>query len=1048
MKTRDDTSPTALRSTAPATPPADPQFVAGDLVANRYRIVRFIARGGMGEVYEVEDLTLGDRIALKTIVPDRASRVATIERFKRETQLARKITHRNVCRTFDVAFHLRGDENDEAVAFLTMELVAGETLAERIRRQGPLPPAETLPLARQIAAALDAAHAAGVVHRDLKSHNVLIADDRAVVTDFGLARPAGGGATITHDDQTLLGSPAYMAPEQVEGRALTAAADIYAFGVVLFEMTTGTLPFVADTPLATAAKRLTDRPPRPRDRVSTLDASWDAAILRCLERDPARRFGSAGDAVRALEAPRRWPRWPLAAAALVLLASAAFVVARRHPARDARPSVAIGELRNLGGGDSAWLGVALGEMMGSELASGDAVRIVPADRVARLQTPQQTGARYVLGGTYLAMPEPGGLRVDLALFEAEGGRVLGRVTETGARSELLEIVARAGARLRSTLDVPTPRPADTAMARSSFPRTPAAARAYSEALDRRRHYDLVGARRLLEQATAAEPGFPLSHHVLSEVLWDLDEETRAVAEAQLAQSLAKDLPRQEKLAIDAHLAGLQGNWDEAVRVDRALATFYPDDLEIGLALAGAQIGADHPDDAIKTITTLRRLPGADGRLDLAEAEAADKKHDEKRCLELATRAQQQAMAHGERALAAGAALFLARSLRKQGDFVRGLEAARGARKLLAELGNRGDEAKALMEINFTSSRQGDLASAESAAKEAYTMFDRLGARGDAAWALLNVANAHFLGGRLSEARADYERVVAIDHELGNRRDETSAIINIASVEFRMGELSAAKSHFERALAVVVEVHNVRDEPIVRLSLAELLRAMGDLDGAEAHVAKAKPVAFGIGAGASEVAALQVQGELRIDRDDLAGARSALEEARKICDRDGDRQGAVPVRLALVRLALEEKATDRAAAEARTLADDAHAAGLRDEEIAAYELAAQAAVAMGDPAAAQRAITRATELAGATEDFGVRFGLALARARTDAAAGHLDAARKALSAAIADAQKRAATGLVLDARLALADALRQRSPALAAEARRRGFALIARRAQRK
>jgi tetratricopeptide (TPR) repeat protein len=1047
MKTREDTSPTASRSPDPAAEPRGPQFGAGDLVANRYRILRYLARGGMGEVYEAVDLTLDEPIALKTIVADKASRAATVERFKREIQLARKVTHRNVCRIFDVAFHVRGEERDEALVFLTMELLDGETLGDRIRRAGPLAPVDALSIARQIAAALDAAHHAGIVHRDLKSQNVLLTQDRAVVTDFGLARPAGDGGTITHEDQAMLGSPAYMAPEQVVGRTATGAADLYALGVVLFEMTTGTLPFVAETPLSTAAKRLTDAPPRPRDRAPTLDASWEAAILRCLERDPAKRFASAGEVVQALESPRRRRRWPLAVAALMMAAGGIFFAPRRHASLDARPSVAVGEVRNLGVGDTGWIGTALADMLGSELASGDSVRVVPADRVARAGSPQQSGARYLLTGSYLAMPEPGQMRVDLALAEIQGGRQLVHVSETGGRAELFEIVVRAGARLRKALEVPAPRPADTASARSSFPRDPTAARAYAEALDRWRHYDLVGARTLLEKAIGADPSFPLAHHVLSEVLWALEEETRSIAEAQRAKSLSKELPRQEKLAIEAHLAGLQGNWAEAERVHRALVTFYPDDLEVGLALVRAQTEGLHLDDALATITALRRLPGADARLDLAEAEVVDRKHDEKRTIELATRAQQQAIAGHERSLGANATFFLARALRKQGDVVHSAEVARRARALMAELGDHGFEAKSLMELGFAASRQGDLAQGERSFGEAFAIFDRLGARTDAAWALLNVANQHFAAGKLSQARGEYEQVAALDHDIGNRKEEASAIINIASVQHRTGEFAAARANFERALTMVMDVRSVHDEPVVRLSLAELLRSLGDLGGAEAQVAKARPVAFDSGAGQNEIAALLVEGDLLLDRDHLGAARKALEQARDIGERAGNREDVVPVRLSLIRLLLEEGAPGKAAAEARALADDAHAAGMRDEEISAHEYLARAAIERHDLAAAEEAVARASELASKTEDIGVRYGLALARARVEAAAGRTAAARKGFAGVIADAQQRAAIGLALDSRLAQADALQQPSAALAAEARKRGFALIARRAQR-
>jgi tetratricopeptide (TPR) repeat protein/tRNA A-37 threonylcarbamoyl transferase component Bud32 len=297
--------PPAASGAATAAPrkTGEPSFPAGLLVAGRYRVVSFIAQGGMGEVYEVEDLELRDRVALKTVRPEIAEGALAIERFRREIQLSRKVTHPNVCRIFDVAHHHPPGAATPPIIFLTMELLRGETLAQRLRR-GPLG-GELLPIARQIAQGLDAAHQAGIVHRDLKPGNVLLvprggAPPRAVVTDFGLARLTAGaqpaGLTLTGGDG-LVGTPAYLAPEQLEGGEITPAVDIYAFGIVLYEMVSGTVPFLSDSILATAVKRLKEAPASPRVYVPDLDPRWEQAILRCLERDPAARFASCLDAV-------------------------------------------------------------------------------------------------------------------------------------------------------------------------------------------------------------------------------------------------------------------------------------------------------------------------------------------------------------------------------------------------------------------------------------------------------------------------------------------------------------------------------------------------------------------------------------------------------------------------------------------------------------------------------------------------------------------------------------------------------------------------------
>src|SRR5262245_19069542 len=170
-------------------------FHSNDLLCNRFRVVRFIARGGMGELYEAEDLTLSEHVALKTIRPEVAKDARSTQRFRREVQLARKVTHSNICRIFDLFEHVAipGDPGAPDAAFVTMELLHGETVSQRISRKGTFTPTEALPVVRQMAAALSAAHAAGIVHRDFKSNNVMLMEGsgsqplRVVVTDFGLA---------------------------------------------------------------------------------------------------------------------------------------------------------------------------------------------------------------------------------------------------------------------------------------------------------------------------------------------------------------------------------------------------------------------------------------------------------------------------------------------------------------------------------------------------------------------------------------------------------------------------------------------------------------------------------------------------------------------------------------------------------------------------------------------------------------------------------------------------------------------------------------------
>jgi serine/threonine protein kinase len=290
------------------------RFSEGEILGEKFRILRFVAHGGMGEVYEAEDLELHERVALKTLRPDNSQQSAALARLKREVHLARKVTHPNVCRIFDLYRHKSA--GSEEIVVLSMEFLRGETLAERIKRQGRMGLLEALPLIRQMASALGAAHEAGIVHRDFKPSNVVLVDEptglRAVVTDFGLAFRATAPATehsltdaswsSAHCDEgrQLYGTPAYMAPEQLEGQPASTASDIYSFGLVIFEMVTGVRPFQGGTPISTAAKRLAAPPPSPRKFEPTLTPACESVILRCLEREPTNRFAKAQDVAKAL----------------------------------------------------------------------------------------------------------------------------------------------------------------------------------------------------------------------------------------------------------------------------------------------------------------------------------------------------------------------------------------------------------------------------------------------------------------------------------------------------------------------------------------------------------------------------------------------------------------------------------------------------------------------------------------------------------------------------------------------------------------------------
>jgi serine/threonine-protein kinase len=276
-------------------------FSPGDVVANRYKIKKMLGHGGMGDVYEATDVELRTDIALKTVRG--TSNTARTERFRREIFLARKVTHPNVCRVFDIGRHSR---HGEEILFITMELLRGQSLADKLKSVNKVSTGEALGLIKQIASAIEAAHDAGIVHRDLKPGNVMLvpADDTgkviAKVTDFGVAHAAGDPFEDVSGTGDIVGSPAYMAPEQVEGLEPSPRADIYALGIVMYEMVTGVRPFHGESSLSSAVKRLKVDAEPPSEYLPDISPIWEAAILRCLQREPSARFQHVSEVVNAL----------------------------------------------------------------------------------------------------------------------------------------------------------------------------------------------------------------------------------------------------------------------------------------------------------------------------------------------------------------------------------------------------------------------------------------------------------------------------------------------------------------------------------------------------------------------------------------------------------------------------------------------------------------------------------------------------------------------------------------------------------------------------
>jgi serine/threonine protein kinase len=277
-------SPEAIDSTVLYTFPLL-DLEVGTLFAGRYQVIEELGSGGMGKVYKVMDKEVKEKIAIKVLKPEISFDERIIERFRNELKLARKISHPNVCRMYDLL-------KEKGLYFITMEYVSGEDLKSTIARVGLLSVGKALSIAEQVCKGLSEAHKLGVVHRDLKPHNIII--DRhgdARIMDFGIAHTLmTKGLTETG---VMIGTPEYMSPEQAVGEVTDPRSDIYSLGVILFELLTGTLPFKGDTAVGVALKQKTELPPNPKSLNPQIPDEVNKLILRCLEKDKNNRFQSA-----------------------------------------------------------------------------------------------------------------------------------------------------------------------------------------------------------------------------------------------------------------------------------------------------------------------------------------------------------------------------------------------------------------------------------------------------------------------------------------------------------------------------------------------------------------------------------------------------------------------------------------------------------------------------------------------------------------------------------------------------------------------------------
>jgi serine/threonine protein kinase/predicted Zn-dependent protease len=598
-------------------PPLD--LSAGQVFAGRYEVIEELGRGGMGRVYRVKDTQIKEEIALKLLKPEIAADEGMIERFRNELKIARKITHKHVCRMHDI-------NQEEGTPYITMEYVEGEDLKSVIKSKVKLAEKEAIAVAEQVCEGLAEAHELGVVHRDLKPQNIMIDEKgRARIMDFGIARSVEApGVTQTG---MIIGTPDYISPEQAEGKEADHRSDIYAMGVILFEMVTGSVPFQGDTALSVALKHKSQYPMDPRKLNPDVSESMSRLILVCLEKDKERRYQSAGellDDLRNIEEgfplgtkirPRKetfvaiLKRKKLFVPGLIIaLAIIALAVWQFLPRKDVsfvsesgKPSLAVLYFENNTGNASLdYLRKMFPDLITTDLSESKLIEVLPGDRLYKiLKDLDQLDAESYASDVLKEISARGDVenilrgsfskagnvfRINISVQNAITGKQLGADTVEGKGEEsFFDIVDELTPAIKGFFNLSAEEiGADKdrgieAITTSS----PEAYRYFSEGLECFFDGDFWSTIQLMGKAVSEDPEFASAYRWMAWAYNEVVYKSAFKENIQKAYELSEKLPERERLQIEGdYYLSSERTYDKAIAAYEKYLEFYPDDLYV------------------------------------------------------------------------------------------------------------------------------------------------------------------------------------------------------------------------------------------------------------------------------------------------------------------------------------------------------------------------------------------------------------------------------------------------------------------------------------
>jgi tetratricopeptide (TPR) repeat protein/predicted Ser/Thr protein kinase len=905
--------PTRIEAGPPGAGPT-PKLAAGTSLGSRYEIQSVLGEGGMGTVYKAHDRELGRTVALKVIRSDMASRPEVLERFKREILLASQVTHKNVLRVHDL-----GAVGD--VRFISMSYVEGSNLKVLLDREGPLPLDRALPLVRQIGEALEAAHEAGVVHRDLKPQNILIdTDGNAYIADFGISRSLDAGGTMTETGM-ILGTVDYMSPEQARGETPDHRGDIYSFGVMLYEIFTGTLPFRSSNTLSIMMKRIHEDAPTVRQARPEVPAWLSAIVARSLRRDPEMRYQSVADLLRDLERRRAsiaWRRGLLrvgvpSLAAAVVLAGAGYWLLERMRARGAAdgstltPAQAVAFLPFENGTGSPtldWTRTGFPDLVANGLREARDLRLLGGDRT------QQTleDLKLPLTGTYSAIDlrragsvlgadvlVSGVLRRGGEHFVAEarlqrpglqGMQEIGREQAEGdGEGSIFTIAEALAGKIGKALKV---RASPAGGASRASTRSVEALRLYSEGLGLSRAGRDIDAAARLEQAIAADPAFALAQALMSRTYGRLGRRDRALAASDQAIKNLAGVTAHEARLIRARHAVLQDRQDQGIAEYRELLRAYPQDTDARFELATVLEQKGDLAAATEELQTCVSLDPKNMQARYVLGRLRLRQGDTEGALAIFNDLLASYTQNGNEEGKGNALLALGNVRMQAGAYAEALDDYQKSLDIRTRIDDRRGMAAALGNIAQVLQNQGRYDEAIRSAKSALDLNVQIQDRQGIANEWTKLGEIYEFAGKIVEARDCYQESLKIGRDLDDPALLGRNLGSLGFVSSVLGDYVQAYYFFQEALGKRREIGDKREilRSLIDLGLMEQMQ--GRYDKALTYAAEAMDLVRETGEKAGGVVISTNVGMLHDEQGSYAAAldslKQAVEGARAIDDK--------------------------------------------------------------------------------------------------------------------------------------------------------------------